>query len=59
MCVHGRAYVYVSECVCVCVCVCMCICKQLIGKYLPTRRVVVSGGWGNGSRPATAYKFVT
>ena len=47
------------------VCVYLYSCKQLpgnqvlIGKYLPTRRVVVSGGWGNGSGSATAYKFVT
>ena len=52
------------RCVCVCVCVFVSSClttKVLIGKYLParTRRVVVSGGWGNGSGPAIAYKFVT
>ena len=61
--------------VCVCVCVkkkstmtdtsFVIVCKQLpgnqsfISKYLPTRRVVMSGGWGNGSGPATAYKFGT
>ena len=45
-------------CVCVCVCVRACVCacvrvsscletKVLIGKYLATRRVVVSVGGGN------------
>ena len=45
---------------------CMYACKQLpgnqsfdIGKYLPKRSVVVSGGWGNGSRLTNAYEFAT
>ena len=57
----------VKMCVCVCVgivpiCIFESSClatKVLIGKNLPTRRLVVSGGWGNESGAATAYKFVT
>ena len=58
---------HVCACVRACVCVCVCVCvfvrsclatKVLIGKYLPMRRVVVSGGWGNGFRSALAYKFI-
>ena len=35
-------YIYVLVCSCLATIV-------LIGQYLPTERVVVSGGWGNGS----------
>ena len=46
------ACVRVCMCVCVCVCTCMSSClvtKVLTSKYLATKRVVVSVGWGNGS----------
>ena len=71
-CILAAVSVEIYPCVCIynvrahaCVFVCVCICEQLLGqiifinKYVPTKRVVVSGGWGNGSGLATAYKFVT
>ena len=31
MCIHARAYMYMSdyECMCMCVCVCVCVCSHI------------------------------
>ena len=34
---------------CTCICILLLVNQILISKYLATRKVVVSGGWSNGS----------
>ena len=52
VCVCECVHAYAPVCVCVCVCVFASSCqatKVLIGKYLATRRVVVTVRGANGS----------